>query len=274
VKIFCPELNKEFSTQQEMFIALVQNKTRIIGLKKAAIKESDPVGFALRQSKDETSKSLQAPAELKFGDIIYPVINTTNFLDSHKDMHLDGIWDLSIKDQQGKTYYTTEHKLDMNSIISYPDEVEILLRSLDWSDLGQNYVGKTQALIFASMVTELSNKKAFKIIKAGKPLQGSIRMQYVDMDLCVNSTGKGMEAEYMNYMKYFPLMANKEDETEGYFWAQKQAKIVKEGSAVLAGSNRATPIYYNDPAEAGQKHETEPPADSSTEVKSDYFYQL
>jgi hypothetical protein len=62
-----------------------------------------------------------------------------------------------------------------------------------------------------------------------------------------------------NFYKYLAVIANKQAALDaGYFWAVAQAKIVKEGSAVLFGSNEATPILYTDPASTSQKQEDSP----------------
>lgn len=72
-----------------------------------------------------------------------------------------------------------------------------------------------------------------------------------------------------NFDKYYPDVVNKEDvDKQGYFWAVLEAKL-KEGSAVLMGSNWVTPTLDNnlktekslseqtDPAAATQKEELE-----------------
>lgn len=266
--IFCKELNKEFETNAEMFAALKANKDKIVGLKKAAIKESDPVCFYPRESK-ETVKAIEPTKVVNTGDYIYPVINTTMLMDSHGDVHLNGIWDRSVNDQQGKVHYIINHDLKIGSVISYPNEVEAYVQTMNWSDLGKDYPGQTQALIFKAKLTDKSNSDASKAIKDGAPLQNSVRMQYDEMDLAINSPDKGMEQEYATFHKYLPYIVNQQDCIKaGYYWAIKSAKIVKEGSAVLAGSNPVTPILYTDPAEAGQKHS---PQDSSL-VKSTKSY--
>lgn len=272
MKIFCIELNKEFPSKTEMFLALKKNSDRIIGLKKAAIKESDGVGYAFRESKENACKAVAEDVLLKAaeGDTIYAIINTTNWLDSHGDVHLDGIWDKSINEQQGKVYYAVNHELKLGSIISYPDEVTMSVPTLNWKDLGIDHSGTTQALLFAAQLTDASNKSALKAIKAKKPLENSVRMQYVDMVLCIDSNEKGLEQERMNFYQYLPKIANKETAIEqGYYWGIKQAKIVKEGSAVLAGSNSQTPILYSDPSKSqSEKEQQSPPEGNVAKLKS------
>lgn len=274
-KIFCKELNKKFASKEEMFFALKANVDKIVAIKKAAIKESEPVSYNFRESKEEVSKEAtpEKVKSIKNGDTIYPVINTTLLLDSHGDVHLNGIWDTSVQQQQGKVYYAINHELKIGTIISYPNEVEMMVKEMNWADLGQTYPGKTQALIFAAQLTDQSNKDAKKAIKAGVPLQNSVRMQYDKMVLCVDSNSKGLEQERMNFYMYLPMIANKEDAVAaGYFWGIQSAKIVKEGSAVLAGSNFVTPILYEDPSNKQSKKETQSPPESSEMVKSDYYF--
>jgi hypothetical protein len=66
-------------------------------------------------------------------------------------------------------------------------------------------------------------------------------MQYVQILLCINSEEKYYTEEKTNWDKYYPMVANKDVADErGCFWAVTEAKII-EGSAVVIGSNGATP---------------------------------
>lgn len=57
--------------------------------------------------------------------------------------------------------------------------------------------------------------------------------------MCVNDENYG--AEYEAWQKYYPDIANKDFADEyGYCWVIKEAKLI-EGSAVVIGSNYATP---------------------------------
>ena len=247
--IFCKELNKGYETKAEMFSALIANKELIIGAKKAAIKFSDPVSFIQVATKSESVK-----ADLAIGDYIYPVINTTNYMDSHGDVHLDGIWNVSVSEQKNKLYYIINHELELGKVISYPNDTEAMVKTMNWTDLGKNYIGTTEALIYKSRLTEKSNKDALNAILGKEDIQNSVRMQYCSMKLCINDTNADFKEEYANFTKYYPRIANGEKALEaGYFWAVQEAKIVKEGSAVLFGSNDATPILYTDPSKDSQK---------------------
>lgn len=272
MSIFCKELNKEFATKSEMFAALKANKDKIIGLKKAAIKDSDGICYSIKSK--EVEKAADTTQTIGPGSRIFAVINCTNWLDSHGDVHLDGIWDLSIKDNKGKLFYTSEHELKLGKIISWPDEVDPFVQQMDWSDLGQDYTGKTQALIFDVLLTDASNEDALKAISGKKPIQNSVRMQYIEMQLCIDDKGDDFKQEYANFYKYLALIANKDDAMEaGYFWAIGQAKIVKEGSAVLYGSNPITPILYSDPGSTSQNNNKNEPAGEQL-TKRSLFHNL
>lgn len=263
--IVCKELNKSFATKQEMFAELKANKDKIVGLKKAAYKFSDPASFIIKQ-KDAEKIGVEAEA-IGIGSFIYPVINTTNYLDSCGDVHLDGIWDVSVKDNKGKLYYIINHELEIGKVIAYPQDVEASVVQMDWSELGLSFIGKTQALIFKVKLTEASNKDAFGAIVNKAALQNSVRMQYIDMILCIDDSGEDFKQEYENFYKYLAVIANKQDAMDaGYFWAIPQAKIVKEGSACLYGANDATPILYADPANTSQQSKKDGPSDDSQEV--------
>lgn len=280
--IFCKELKKEFGTKSEMFAALKANKEAIIGLKKAATKFTDWVEVYVKSIVDEANKAEGEAVEIKMGDFVYPVINTTNWLDSHGDVHLDGIWDVSAKDQNGKTYYIINHELELGKVIAYPGDVEIMLRKMPWRDLGKDVDGETQALIFKVKLTEKGNTDANKAIMDKVPLENSIRMRYVRIELCINDTSDYYKEEYASWLKHYDKVANKEELNEaGFFWAVVEAKIEKEGSAVLRGSNPVTPILQNideekSPLDSSSSSEskTDPSADSQRILKSIIYSQM
>lgn len=282
--VFCKELKKEFPDKASMYAELKANKEAIIGLKKAATKFTDWIGDYVKAIVDEANKAEGgASAEIKMGDFVYPVINTTNWFDSHGDVHLDGIWDVSAKDQNGKTYYIINHELELGKVISYPQDVEIMLRKMQWRELGKDVDGETQALIFKVKLTEKGNADAVKAIMDKVPLQNSIRMRYVRIELCINDTSDYYKEEYANWLKHYDKVANKTELNEaGFFWAVIEAKIEKEGSAVLYGSNEVTPVLQNieeekgnplDGSSSSSESSTDPSADSHR-VKRSIIHNL
>jgi hypothetical protein len=274
---FCKELNKDFDTTREMFAALKERREEIIGLKKASLKFTDPVTFRLKSTGAEKAEG--EASTVKVGDTIYPVINTTNYLDSHGDVHIDGIWDVSVKDQKNKLYYIINHDLKIGSVIGYPRDVEAMVKNFTWAELGLSYAGTTQALIFAVKLTDKSNKDFLAAALDKEDLQNSVRMRYIAFTLCINDSGDDYKQEYANFYKYLAVIANKDEALEkGYFWAVTEAAVEKEGSAVLFGSNDATPILYSldgtkeDPGStSSQETSKNDPPEGSHERKSTVY---
>lgn len=230
--IYCKELKKEFSGKSEMLAELVANKQLIIDSKKSAVKFSDCVRLSTSK---EASKAESLPTNL-----LYPVINTTNYMDSHGDVHAKGIWSKTISEQANKLYYVLDHELDIDAVISYPKNVNPMVVEMPWRDLGVDYKGTTEALVYEITLTG-SEPACFRRALVEGNLQNSVRMQYINILLCVNDSE--YEQERANWNKYRKEVVNGELADEvGYFWYVTEAKIVKEGSAVLFGSNDQTPI--------------------------------
>lgn len=243
--IFCKELKKDFCTKPDMYKALKANKTLIIDRKKSETKFTDWLDMRVMAVKgqDANKDGENGEVEIKLGDYVFPVINTTNYLDSHGDVHIDGIWDTTIGDQKDKVYYIINHDLEIGKVIAYPQDVQPMVKTLNWTDLGKDYTGTTQALIFKVKLTEDGNEDAIKAIIGKRALQNSIRMRYIRMKLCINDNSQYYKEEYANWLMYIDRVANRDEaEKQGYFWAVLEAAIWKEGSAVLYGSNDVTPI--------------------------------
>ena len=116
-----------------------------------------------------------------------------------------------------------------------------MVENVSWSSVGYNYPGTTQALVFEIEEKNLMHEKAQQLLEKNLPVENSVRMQYVNIVLCLDSSAKEDEEYRANYNKYHPLIANKDEFEEiRYFYAVLEAKIVGEGSMVLEGSNSAT----------------------------------
>jgi hypothetical protein len=232
--------DREFETKEELFKELIANKKQLVSLKKSVTKNADAVsyGYIENVSKNSVDKASLSASELPNTLDVKVVINTTNYLDSHGDVHVNGIWNKSVADN--KTFlHLQEHERDFDKVIS--DSAKGYVQSMTWKQLGLPYDGKTEALIFESTIDRLRNGFMLKQYANGWVKNHSVGMRYVQMELAINT-----EAEYDKEYKdlwdeYYPVIANKEVADErGYFWVVKEAKIV-EGSAVVMGSNSATP---------------------------------
>jgi phosphopantetheinyl transferase (holo-ACP synthase) len=247
--------DKEFATKEELFKALISNKKELVSLKKSSTKNADAVscGYIDTTVKIDTNKEDIAGQMANLSQLnVKVVINTTNFLDSHGDVHVKGIWNKSIKDNVS-FLHLQEHERDFDKVIT--DTAKGYVKTMTWKSLGFSYTGSTDALIFESTIDKKRNEFMLNQYANGWVKNHSVGMRYVQMELAINT-----EAEYDKEYKalwdeYYPIIANKEVADErGYFWIISEAKIV-EGSAVVMGSNSATPTLET-------KEELEPSKDT------------
>lgn len=249
--IICKELGASFPTYDEMLKALKDNKEAIIKAKIETKTKSEPSGLAIVTTKEggeatKDGEGLTPPDELKYGDTVYPVINTTNYLDSHGDVHLKGIWDDDLEEAKGNTYLVADHRLQVGKVIAYPKNVTPTVKEMKWAELGKDFEGTTEALIFETVLQKTSFPAGFDAYKNAEPVQHSVRMRYKSIHLAVDSKQDYFKEEKAVWDKYISEIANKDEAIrKGYFWAVEKASIQKEGSMVLGGSNDATPVLYS-----------------------------
>lgn len=267
--IHCQALNKEYSTKDQLFADLKANESKIIAVKKAQVFKSAEKGqlsISGAYLKDEFAAKADIQAEAGF---VYPVINTTWYLDHHDDVHKSGLWKKTIKDNVGKIFYISGHKFDVDNVISWPEDVEVFTKEISWNSVGKEYKGNTEALIFKIAEENIGKESAKKAIEGRRKVQGSVSMMYVKIDMAIDSKDKEYSLNKQVFDSNIDLIANKEKAIEqGYFFLVSEAKILREGSMVLMGSNDATEIIYSEaiPSE-DDENETEEKVqpDSSTE---------
>ena len=237
-------LGKEFSTQKELFSFLVENKQRLIAQKKQSTKHADCVVFSLlADEKDNANKSNNPIAASKLDEIkVKIVLNTTNLMDSHSDVHIPGLWSKTLSEAKFLTHLQ-EHQMKFDKIISDGNDLKSYTVKMPWLEVGEKYEGETEALIFESIIKRSRNEYMFKAYANGWVKNHSVGMGYVKIVMCINDKDYG--AEFEAWEKYISFVANKERaEEKGYFWAVTEAKLY-EGSAVPMGSNWATPTLEN-----------------------------
>jgi hypothetical protein len=264
--------DRQFATKEELHAALRDNADKLIAVKTADIQQSYTKGisFSCFLLRSDDPEAIKVGPQMKEG-YVYPVINTTRYLDSHRDVHFDGIWNKSIKEQSGKLFYVVDHDLKVASVIAWPGDVNAMVKSVPWSWVGKDYEGNTEALIYEIPTNKLKNASAKEAIEEKRPVQNSVRMQYVKIKLALNSSAVEDKEYKAYYDSKIAEIANKEEvEDLGYFWGVEEAKIVKEGSMVLAGSNDATPVRQKvQPGKPTENIKDEP--EESTQPKQTTF---
>jgi hypothetical protein len=265
--------DKVFTTKEELFKALKTNEKTLIDLKKSQLYKSSEKGQISFLNADRLKDaSLKAGFEAKEG-FIYPIISTTKYLDSHGDVHINGCFTKTCKEQQGKVYYALDHELKWDSILAWQKDVNMFISSIDWALVGKKYEGQTEALVFEIAKEKITRKDVLQAIEnKASDFENSIRMVYHKIVLAVNSESK----DYAENKAYFDSriddIANKELALEnGYFWGVEELGIHKEGSLVVAGgSNDATSIYSKN-IEAVLDTSKNEPSDDTQQVKSKIY---
>lgn len=275
--IHCKALNKNFESKSDMFKELREAREQIISEKKAKIYKSCEKGVSVTSKPIDISKVSGTIKEL-FNDTNYYYIatNTTRILDSHEDLHINGLWNKSAKEQTGKNYFVADHELRLVSTIVRKEHVSIFIATIPFSLLGKNYDGDTEALIYKFKKDKVIHKVAKEWLDSGDAIEASVRMQYIDIEFALNSDADEDKREKKVFDKYYPIIANKEDFDDNilYFWAVKQAKNTAESSLVIMGSNPVTgEIQVNEDKQKppeGTSEKIEP--EKSTQKGIDYNY--
>lgn len=217
---------------------LIANKQILIAQKKSVMKFADSIVASMNLFVERVGTSYKAdsiPVDAK-KIIVESIINTTKLFDSHGDVHIDGLWNKSIKETK-QNYLVKEHNFSFDGIVS--DAVKVSTKDISWSDLGFDYAGKTQALVYTSEIDSTDSTGMFDRYKTGKVNQHSVGMRYVKLQLAVDN--KRYPEEQKAWKDYYDMIANKSEvDAAGYFWAVTEAKNI-EGSAVVKGSNFVTP---------------------------------
>lgn len=248
---------KEFSSKEAVIAYVKENLTQIIDFKKSVEQKSIDKGIAVSCKSLNGLRLEVADKAIKTDkDHYYIAVNTTNILDSHDDFHTNGIWNKTVKDQQGKNYLVDTHELTIGSTIVRKEHIEMFVAKVTFASLGLPYTGSTQVLVYKFRKDKVIDAKAKEWLDSGDSIQASVRMQYVDLKFALDSNAPDDAVAKKNYDDYFPLIANKSDfDYIPYFFIITEAKNVRESSLVPFGSNSSTGNIIKDiePSEDTQK---------------------
>jgi hypothetical protein len=258
----------EFATKKELYKFLAENKDKLIAQKKAVKKEVDcPVIVAPilvtdhKKTANKAESPIVDPVNLDSLKVVC-IINTTNFLDSHMDVHLPGLWNKSLQENK-MIMHLQEHDMEFDKIIADGKDLKAYVKTFSWSELGYPYKGNTEALVFESNILRKRNEFMLNQYANGWVNSHSVGMYYSKMDMAIND--EEMPNYFEAWQKYYPQIVNPDMADEkGYFWYVLEAKCV-EGSAVPIGSNTATPTLNVDKDIKGEK----PLKDTSNPLEPD-----
>lgn len=247
----------KYTDKSELFAYLKKHERDIFSLKKSEMKKCDAFGVTVFEQNISKSvivaKAHKAAADT--ADVIRKTIvgNTYNWLDSHDDMHVEGIFTKSIQESKAYAMHLHDHLNMVAAKVGVP--VDVYEERTNWVDLGVGRTGDTVCLCMDSDVVKDMNPSIFYQYKNNQIDQHSVGMIYVTLFLCIDSNDPQYKAEKANWQKYFPKLGNPEKASEqGYFFAVTEAKLI-EISAVTKGSNELTPTKHE--AAAGTSGEPE-----------------
>lgn len=266
---------KEFRTKAELFKYLVENKADIIAFKKSALKYSDVVCFSPEFDAEVVGFDKEKGDAHVIVKTKYPyennedkgvlkrtiVANTYNWMDSHSDVHLSGIFSESIKQKGTKIFHLNSHVLDFSAKVGKPTAV--YEKQISWRELGQGKTGMTEALFVESEIRKSYNETMYNAYLSDEVDQHSVGMQYVKIALAVDDK-ENYPKEYEEWQAHIGKIGNRQAvEKQGFFFAVHEAKLV-EVSAVLLGSNELTPTLgaKTSPPEAFSFKVLDPPESS------------
>lgn len=266
--------DKAFANEEDAFKFLIANKALIIAQKKSAIKYADALPYfsTIDNENKEIVKAsdvveLQNETTIK----VVAVSNACNYYDSHGDVSIKGSWNRTAKNTNDGLHLQ-EHQMKYDKLIS--DNVSFSVENKTWKELGYNYEGSTDCLVMTSKVEKEDNPYMFEKYVKGKVKNHSAGLRYVDVEFAINSAADWAKEEKAVWDKYYPDIVNKEDVDErGYFLAVKEQKII-ENSAVLKGSNPATPTISVEPVSDTSTKQDPPEGTPNSEKKFNVFIKI
>lgn len=263
----------------DLFAYLKENKQEIIRIKKSMPIKSEP--FSCGVSLPGNTLTIK-----KEGDDIEPdtvevkaVANTANVLDSHMDVLAPGSWTKSIHENgpQGKDVISHLHD-HIHELTAKVGQVRKIAGEMVKASL-LGFTGETrllEALIFTTLIKKSYNKTVFELYKDLEVKQHSIGMQYVKLELAINAEDEDFEEEKAVWDKNIGDIINPGKALErGFFWMVLEIKLF-ENSAVLLGSNAATPTLETTKSkpERSTSKNTEPEQSTQSIKKTSVYASL
>ncbi len=269
--------NKEFATKEDLFLHIKANLSKIIAEKTSSEQKSYEKNLAVTCKVLNGIKLMGAEKAIEIDDAFwYIATNTTMILDSHEDLHDNGIWDGSVIDEQGKNYLVADHELKIASVIAKKEYIEMFVAKVSFASLGMAYSGNTEVLVYKFPKDKVIHETAKAWLESGDEIQASVRMQYGVIEFALDSNDPDDKEWKKRYDKYINKIANKADfEYIPYFFVIREAKNVRESSLVIFGSNPVTGnnIQRKDIEEVDEITQVKKDADllQSEKAKSNFY---
>jgi len=245
--------DKKFSDKMDQTRFIKKHFDEIKQIKMAEYKTNSEVNI-----KSDIIKEFIPDIEPITSDIILvkSVINTTNIIDSHLDLHMATIWNKTVKDNPF-SYHLKQHEARFESVIS--NKAKSYNESSNFNVLGLDVDFKTIANINEFTLSKSKMPFMFDAYANGDVKEHSVGMMYVNLDVAYYDEESQKNMDFFEEMKKLAVNPDMADEY-GYFWVVYEGKK-REGSAVVFGSNSVTPtlsVKNYEPPKSTQKKINEP----------------
>ena len=194
------------------------------------------------------------------------LINSTNLIDSHLDLHTFKAWNKSVSDNK-TTYVLQEHQNKFTHVMSR--KAANTNEVMNFKDFGFEDMDFT-ANISTFQLKREDNPFMFDQYALGKVSNHSVGMLYVmgKIELAYYDEDSEKNMQYFERMKAQAINPDVADEY-GFFWVVSEA-VKREGSAVVFGSNPITPtlsVKNYEPQKHSESNKNEPPKGTQSEVE-------
>ena len=169
--------DKKFTDKMDQTRFIKKHFEELKEIKKAEYKtNSQPIISGLKtkmfepQIEDITSDFIE----------VKTVINTTNIIDSHLDLHMPNIWNKTVKDNP-YSHHLKQHENKFESVIS--KKAKSYNENSNFNQLGLDVNFKTVANINEFVLERSKIPFMFDAYKNGDVDQHSVGMLYVDLDI-------------------------------------------------------------------------------------------
>lgn len=230
---------------KELFKYLVANKAKIIEQKKSLPIKSDPL-FASPSILTKEGSEITVIKETGVSDTpdtgtlpVKVVANAAWWADSYLDVLTGTSYDNTVKAKGNSLPHLKNHFWLCDAHVG--DVKDVYVAPVSLKKLGLDKPGKTPCVIWETDIQKEYDAKVYLFYKKGKINQHSIGLQYISLELAINSDDEDFEKEKKVWDKYINKIINKEKvEAAGYFWLVTEIRLL-ENSCVLFGANELTP---------------------------------
>jgi len=126
-----------FADKSQLIDYLIINKSKLIQQKKSVMKQADGLSYAVELVIDKDKAEFTVKAGAQVAEIpdtatqikVRSIINTTKLFDSHYDVHIDQLWNKSLKENKGFSLIQ-EHQFSFKGTIS--DNVKAFTKQVTW----------------------------------------------------------------------------------------------------------------------------------------------